>query len=1599
MFSANIHFPPVVLLLFIRGVAAAEDSTEFTLNVFTDIAPILALFGEQFAQQYLSQSFTWLDHLIFACVPLGIITALSGAIRTRGPRLARSFIGRARENLATVELGLMSSVSHEVCEMFNGSGIIRTMGRSTLAQIMIFPDEYDTAQSGASDDSSCGIHTLQTALQSKTKGGPLMVCSEYQGKTYQRLRRVLNPKNLALKYPYHQKQEQFDFKCPPNLQLNLSTGHSSRSRKTAELSSASITAVVLQLSLLSIAAVVAYHGRTSRAVGFGNNPYAFPCYAIGSALLCAGMAICSAAIESSTDELVWTPWRKKYRSKIEERLQTKRNPYIMWIQQPQSVGDQTFDAYAILGGSKPYVLTSSRSKDLWTAETSQKESGNAKQSRRGWWEALTMIGVLLGSLGFIIQFIGLRGLPWPVAVSQLMAILIMALIRALIRRGVGVIPLACVALPGHELDFLATRIVFYPDFREFKDGNPLNGGLRDDTLKEVCHWEVMTPNKDRRLTPWTEKQGRETGTGQDSRKEEPQTGSSQQLVKVRERLGDLCKWKTSMSETAVALAQLIKHFMSIFFEQHRGVAEEADKIMWATKTSALCDNGNDEIEKTTVAIERKNGKWVAELGKIEAILSLWMASIKARQIDMEENRDTTRDRDTTMGDWRRSSSAKIKFERIVGDGWFDNHHDSLLRDISWWVGDSVVSTYETKRKESSDINIGFDTPTSGHQRPPHEHTERLSQSSTATLPSIMAQHLFTSFIWAISEHLPRNCLHQGESDTRDFVQVDPATGFNPDHLFSDWRKLNLSHPLLMSVVKEGESLGLGTVTDILLCVIPALGFRDLLPNEAILGLMPSVSERIQRYRRVEFEDSPYAQLIRSCSNHDGENFAIATLVETVEFILLASPSHDLMGTIEYILRQIIERYPKTLRQLAPGYHLQNRGHKVCEIFRRCGFHDTLLKTMLLDQDVVGEQELATFRKACGWSKMHYIIESYVEIRDSVEIGAWFPVEGLVKPDVLGWTPLHYVATKTPQKRSESMDRFYPAIWQGKAFSCLDKSQRSPFHIAASSGYIRFLEECIRHADANTLESTLLKGGFDGKTPLHLAVEGQHLDCVELLLKHSVPSQGDIWGQTLMHLATLGRSYVIGKKLLAHFPEPLQVDELGSTPLTYLLRNEKDTTLALDRTNFAKELMATWTMTKADDGSGNSLLHYAAAFLDEDEIENLVKESGNVNISNRQGQTPLHLAALEGRTVAVRRLVSLGAQVESVDDRGWSALHYAANCRDVEPGLVSFILKTKNDAINTTERSGKTPLHLAAAAGNTSAAMLFVSEGAELGTRDKHKDTPLRLALMNDRKEMIDGLLSCDGAVDTYKQADEDGFEHIDVAIRCCNTECLGTVLLHAATTMSMRTYGLQAMVINGRTWEPGDADLFDLVFESIPERHLSILDLDELINLFPKTENSRYLHQAWDSRRDDLKEDPWALHFLAQVGDTSTLEQLLEAGANVSHLDKDNWMPSDIADRYGHRALGDLLREHLAKGGAEPLEEPSYRVPTTFWDVYHEFDLTQYDYDKESGRKKIEVSGTFRDTGLICRIFRTQECIPPNVSEYSFMAGLTYRFDEWFVYL
>ena len=100
---------------------------------------------------------TWLENVIFALAPLGILTAIVGAIRVGGPSWLKAIVGRARENRATVELELMSSTSHEVCELWNGQGVVRTMGRPEVKQIIYIEALKDT--------DTFGLYTVESAIE------------------------------------------------------------------------------------------------------------------------------------------------------------------------------------------------------------------------------------------------------------------------------------------------------------------------------------------------------------------------------------------------------------------------------------------------------------------------------------------------------------------------------------------------------------------------------------------------------------------------------------------------------------------------------------------------------------------------------------------------------------------------------------------------------------------------------------------------------------------------------------------------------------------------------------------------------------------------------------------------------------------------------------------------------------------------------------------------------------------------------------------------------------------------------------------------------------------------------------------------------------------------------------------------------------------------------------------------------------------------------------------------------------------------------------------------------------------------------------------
>ncbi len=72
---------------------------DFSNNIFTDLAPLLTLFGDQMTKQFLSMSMGWADNLLIAFCPIGILTVMVSAIRIGGGSRLKTLIGRYKSKV------------------------------------------------------------------------------------------------------------------------------------------------------------------------------------------------------------------------------------------------------------------------------------------------------------------------------------------------------------------------------------------------------------------------------------------------------------------------------------------------------------------------------------------------------------------------------------------------------------------------------------------------------------------------------------------------------------------------------------------------------------------------------------------------------------------------------------------------------------------------------------------------------------------------------------------------------------------------------------------------------------------------------------------------------------------------------------------------------------------------------------------------------------------------------------------------------------------------------------------------------------------------------------------------------------------------------------------------------------------------------------------------------------------------------------------------------------------------------------------------------------------------------------------------------------
>ncbi|KAM0418770.1 hypothetical protein ACHAPT_012280 [Fusarium lateritium] len=437
--------------------------------------------------QFLSQAMGWADCIALAMAPLGIITILVSAIRVGGPMMLKAVIGRAKENISAAEMELMSSTSQEVCELYNGESFIRCQGTAPVWEYICILPKHN----GSLRKLSLQFMTLEKAVkkdlierspppddgqeqkrappdkdpQSRTVMPGIFVVKAMKS-LLNKMRPPIPPANGNSDEERASGSESHKMQAPPtrppdpkpaappepriivirdispnapNISINLQD-----SQKRIAIRSIAVLDVVLQAGVLAFFGTISYNPRVRPDFQKDDGPaapYGFHLAAGGTILLLFDVFLCALVVENSTQETL-------YKAKADHDL------YVCWIQQSQTVSDQVFDSFVTFPVSPRRVtsiMKSSRHKDL--------RKGSQGKERKGALPIRTIIGVTIGLLGFIFQFIGLRAMNSAASLAQLAAVGIMTICRALVRPGFASTFGRAKLIQGFELDWLAWRLV------------------------------------------------------------------------------------------------------------------------------------------------------------------------------------------------------------------------------------------------------------------------------------------------------------------------------------------------------------------------------------------------------------------------------------------------------------------------------------------------------------------------------------------------------------------------------------------------------------------------------------------------------------------------------------------------------------------------------------------------------------------------------------------------------------------------------------------------------------------------------------------------------------------------------------------------------------------------------------------------------------------------------------------------------------------------------------------------------------------------------------------------------------------------------------
>ncbi|KAH7165344.1 ankyrin repeat-containing domain protein [Dactylonectria macrodidyma] len=1297
----------LILLSFPLGAVADSSSewSEFTNNFASDLAPIIALFGEQVTKQFLSESTSFLDNIIFGLAPLGILTAVVSVIRVYGNASLKAFIGRSQEPHAVAEAELCSSTSQDVCELWTNGGICRVFGRPKILEFFYTPggEFYPKFSEQTAQPPSCGIELPRILLSTKSPTGkdtpPTGAWTEVRTFTgLSSITRHDTEDDLEGLKPHEQ------FAPHPNLSLNIGI----RTTPPIFLWAAAIFGGLLQLSLFGFATWTTFFAyNTEKATQL----WSFCFTVAGTILLVFGMILCAMLISRKSCS-------RKFTTRSHESSDQKT--VVFWLQPGgQRIGDQQFSAFAHSAEKQDYVT--SRRVDT---EAYKKDPDAIKYPF-----PTLIVAVVASTVGFICQFVGLRGVHGSVALYQLASTVCMSIIRALLRsrrlgREKNALEEVQVNTDGHELDWQALNMEL-----RHEDDHPQNSAhlkqpvwyISDipHTMESPEHDESIDLDQDTGVLTVTdsttphivgfrpsrlmEEDSSETNDAyarcsnealkwiRFNEKKHSTLNEAAKILRIRSRLAYLTSdsvtspeeaWQSDVREMAGKLQEALQDTVEYIFSAENMLSDEwkqANALVWSTTCmlSQPPHKGQAPLPIHFLMCRDENG-WKIEKHQLEASLGLWWWSLK----QLEDVENLFAGKSILV-----EESQKSNFESAIRL-WITQTHgisESTVPNCGTQDSDESNRTYPSTLSVVASL-IGSETPNSSEEEEEDMYPGALLSLKTKGSPlQKIAQDVFTIFVNRLADIL------------------EPLKGV-------EFRQRQTASLSLLGNSAESRYLGLmnfhvQSIADIL--VAAGVGSQE----EALMSIVPPL---FQRSKLPHLEDVMEDLLSRAKSLKQGNNF------QQAEDLLHGLFHHGPVQFQEKVLRALGEIYRTAIRsdkQLEQkfGQHGFNNmtgtylgislsdealqtleNYKfVCEYFMRRGSHGHAIRSFRSNDTETKaflEQLMSQPVRPRGLILIDEFDFQTASVKDILPILRWAVmgncselIEDVLKTHVglinetddEGRTPLFWalgcenetlrcllnwpnLVVNVPDKKG--MTALSLAAQQGLSNTvnlllergadprATDVSNRSPLHYAAESGVPQTVQLLLNHgADVRTTD-------VRNRTALHEAAKQGTSGTVELLLNRGADSQAiDVDDKTALYEAAL-HNHVETLTILLKVDADLDIP--FDDPRYNKICSNAATASCLDAVRvLVRERKAITTVSYRSDNFNGNVLGSAASTGDFDKLKFLIQECDvdvNMHIPTGYYGSALITAAAQHNMKSVRFLVEeCGADVNMVARYGRS----------------------------------------------------------------------------------------------------------------------------------------------------------------------------------------------------------------------------------------------------------------------------------------------------------------------------------------------------------